>query len=522
MFGKFFNIFKGQGHMTFWVVALSTILAVIKTVIDPIIMTLLIDEALGKKDLTLFVLLITLTIGVSIVHRISGFAVNMMRQRLINKLTHTHTERMVSAYFSHPYKQVAEQGEGYFISRVYDDSVKLTDRGTRLLVSITENSLSFIAALVVCCYLSWHVTLVLLLIVPVLFLLSRKFAVKIYQQSTQEGENEALFRGGMVRCLDSFKLSNLFGLSVQATTSAMRVLDSFLDSNLRRNRTTEMYSTISSIFLSMAECLVMSIAAAAVFIGSITVGALMGYMSGFWKMMNSITRVIDRIPEFANLTAYINRTEDFAATARPNVHNDIAHVRLQAADIGFADPVIQQLDLDIQQGEHVLLLGQNGCGKTTLLHTLAGFIDVQHGAQETPSQDRISALLPPLNFFNGSLEDHLRLHERSADDQKRLHDMMIDFNLFDKRHMDPQSFSEGEKRKAMILLCLSKEADLYLFDEPLAAIDVDSKHTIMRWIEKITKSKTVLMVLHGDEEFHNRFDRKIKLAPRDLFVGHVA
>ena len=115
----------------------------------------------------------------------------------------------------------------------------------------------------------------------------------------------------------------------------------------------------------------MSIAAAAVFIGSITVGALMGYMSGFWKMMNSITRVIDRIPEFANLTAYINRTEDFAATARPNVHNDIAHVRLQAADIGFADPVIQQLDLDIQQGEHVLLLGQNGCGKTTLLHTLA-------------------------------------------------------------------------------------------------------------------------------------------------------
>jgi ABC-type Mn2+/Zn2+ transport system ATPase subunit len=130
-----------------------------------------------------------------------------------------------------------------------------------------------------------------------------------------------------------------------------------------------------------------------------------------------------------------------------------------------------------------------------------------------PSQNNVSALLPPLNFFRGTLAEHLRLEQLNAEQLKQVNAMLIDFNLFDKLDRDPHDFSEGEKRKAMIALALIKPAELYLFDEPLAAVDIESKHSIMCWIQRMTTGKTLLMVLHGDEEFHPQFDRVIQLNP---------
>lgn len=60
-------------------------------------------------------------------------------------------------------------------------------------------------------------------------------------------------------------------------------------------------------------------------------------------------------------------------------------------------------------------------------------------------------------------------------------------------------------------MVLVKEAGIYIFDEPLAGIDIGSKEKVMSAIFKHTEDKILIVIMHGDEKFHISFDRKIDL-----------
>lgn len=515
MISKLLSLFKEHKHLAFFVIFFNALLALVKTVVDPIIMKILVDEALGEKNLELFLIIIVAAITLSISVRVGLYFLNIMKQKLINSISKNKTKKLVYSYFDTPYEKVSEQGEGYYISRVYDEPSKVAEKGTRLAISLFEKIISLIGAMAICLYLSWEVTLGLLIIVPVLFSLSRKYNRKIFTQSETEGENEASFREDMIRCLETYKLSNLFSLKDRVTNSAMKVMDRYLDSAYERNKTSEKYQTISNIFLSLAESIVLIIAATAVFFGSMTVGGLLAYMSGFWKMMNSIVSLTDLLPELSNLMAFVKRIDKLEESREVKEKNLVTDIVLKDAKVGYLDqPVIDGLNINIEHGTKVLIQGDNGCGKSTLLHALSGFIKTS-GEAKIPDQSRVSALLAPLKFFNGTLSEHLQLSALTQKQRSFVESMLVDFGLIDKLDDYPANFSEGEKRKAQIAICLAKDAQLYIFDEPLAAIDVNSKDTVMNWIKKRTLGNTLIMVLHGDEQFYNDFDSVIDLNVRN-------
>jgi ATP-binding cassette subfamily B protein len=60
---------------------------------------------------------------------------------------------------------------------------------------------------------------------------------------------------------------------------------------------------------------------------------------------------------------------------------------------------------------------------------------------------------------------------------------------------------------------LLKPADLYIFDEPLAGIDVESKEVVMRTIFRETRGKTLFVIMHGDEQYQRHFDKVVYLTP---------
>jgi len=71
--------------------------------------------------------------------------------------------------------------------------------------------------------------------------------------------------------------------------------------------------------------------------------------------------------------------------------------------------------------------------------------------------------------------------------------------------------SEGEKKKCQIVMTLLKDADIYVFDEPLANIDVESRDVVMRAKFEHTQGKTMISIMHGDEKYRDLFDRVIAL-----------
>lgn len=513
MISNLYRLFKGHKKLLLLVLSIITVLAAVKTVLDPLAMKYLVDDALVNKNSDLFIALIAIIVVISVANRVGVYISSLLRQKIANKMTLSLTTEMTDSYFDLPYEKVSKEGEGYFINRVYDEPATIAASGTNLIVTTFENIIIFIAAVIMCLYLSWMVTVILSVIVPVLYFISTRYGKKIKDQSKEETEAQSKFREGMVRSLEAYKIANLFSLKDKVVSSSTSILGRYLDVLYDRSKTSNKYRMVSHIFMSLSESLVLSVAAVAVFMGALTVGGLLAYMTSFWKMMYAIVAIVERVPDFSHLSAFLDRIQDFKAELE--VADERNSNELVAKNLAFSygeNNVLKNVSFALNENESLIVNGANGSGKSTLLHMLVGFLPSE-GKLEAPSLDRMSAMLAPLKFFQGTLREHLNYDELSEEKKNLAGNMLVDFGLQDKLDSDPDSFSEGEKRKAQLIMTLLKDAEIYIFDEPTAAVDVDSKDSVMYWIKKVTENCKMIMVMHGDEHYHSHFDKEI-------YIGH--
>mgnify|MGYP005836343133 CR=1 FL=1 len=124
----------------------------------------------------------------------------------------------------------------------------------------------------------------------------------------------------------------------------------------------------------------------------------------------------------------------------------------------------------------------------------------------------------PLEFIPGNLKDNVNFENLSENKRKKFMELLEKFNLKEKINMEPYELSEGEKRKFAIIRTILKDAEIYIFDEPLAGIDVESKDEVMRTIFEETKDKTVIIVMHGDDKYNALFDEIINIKKEGAYA----
>lgn len=516
LISKFSYVIKGHGGGLLALLVLSAGISFTITFVDPIAMKLLIDRGLGERDLTLFCVVIGVVVLLTVAAASLKLVEALWTQRLKNRISAEINERMFESFHGLPYQNVLAEGDGYFVSRIYDEPKKTAEVVVTAIQLTVTHVVALVTALSISIYLSWRVTLVLALVVPVLYMLSRRFGRKIVRESKLENESEADFRRDLSRSLHAFTTTTLFDQRMRVADSILASLQRSFAALYLRVKSAAMYRTASGLSMAMAESAVLAVAAMDVFMGNLTIGGMLAYMAGFWKIMNGASGLIALFPEYARASGYIERLQEFEQWRQRSTDDPepTASLPIHIEQLNFRygeQPVLQSFDLKVSLGEKVLIIGRNGTGKTTLALILSGFFQAQAQRLEAPSMHRVSAMMPPLKFYFPSLREHLDLER--LDEQKRglALAMLGDLNLHAKLDQDPESFSEGERRKAYLVTCLLKDADLYILDEPLAAVDEQSKDMIMDWIIRRTQGRMLVVIMHGDERFHPRFDQLLHL-----------
>jgi sulfonate transport system ATP-binding protein len=193
---------------------------------------------------------------------------------------------------------------------------------------------------------------------------------------------------------------------------------------------------------------------------------------------------------------------------------------------GAGPLVLDDVNLSIETGEFVCLLGASGCGKSTLLNLIAGLDRPTTGSIDVPAEGAAvmfqeSALMPWLTARqNVELALRLRGVSRPARRGEAL-ELLDVVNLADAAEKRPHELSGGMRQRVALARALAQDRPVLLMDEPFAALDAITRDLLHEELERVWRrtGRTIVFVTHNVREAARLADRIVLLTSRP---GRVA
>jgi spermidine/putrescine ABC transporter ATP-binding subunit len=220
------------------------------------------------------------------------------------------------------------------------------------------------------------------------------------------------------------------------------------------------------------------------------------------------------------------RRKTFAAP-RDRDEGDVSSVRLVGISNSYDDvPILKGIDLTIDEGNFVTILGASGSGKTTCLRIIAGFV-IPNAGRVFIGRDDVTTVPPHrrdtgLVFQHYALFPHLTVSENVGygltvrrlprpEIQKRTQDALRLVHLEDVAQRHPKQLSGGQKQRVALARAVAIKPKVLLLDEPLGALDLKLREELQTEIRRVqqTLGITTLSVTHDQGEALSMSDRVV-------------
>lgn len=469
-------------------------------------------------------------IGVALVSRIAknfqDYYVNVISNRMGAKLY----AQSIAHSLSLPYRIFEDQRSGEILDKLQKARTDNQNLVGGLINILFVYLLGLLFVVIYAFWVNAIIGLVYLLIIPtlgsVIFLLSKKIK-KIQQKIIRE---QADLAGYTTETLRNVELVKSLGLEEQEIKRLNKTNDKILQLDLERVRLVRTLSFVQGTLVNFLRAVMMLVMLWLIYEKSLSLGeffSLLFYSFFLFGPLGELSNVAEQYQAAKASNAQLQQILNTAPEEQPTQTVALKNINsLEFKNVGFQyganhGPAVKNINLRINPGQSVALVGPSGSGKSTLIKLLVRLYEPQSGQLlingtldsklvNLPDYRRkIGFVAQETQLFSGTIRDNLLFVKPDASDQeclRCLEEASID-NILNKSRdgLDTKigeggiKLSGGERQRLAIARALLRRPDVLIFDEATSSLDSITEKQITQTIKNIEKSRPnmiTIMVAH--------------------------
>lgn len=487
----------------------------------------LLDDGFGKANSSILKWMPLAVIGLMVVRGVTGFVSSYCISWVSGKVVMHIRRRLFSHMMGMPVSFFDQQSTGTLLSRITYDSEQVAASSSGALVTVVREGASIIGLFIMMFYYSWQLSLILIVIAPIVSvsirLVSKRFRnISKNMQSTMgevttsaeqmlKGHKEVLIFGGQKVETERFEaVSNRMRQQGMKLVSASSISDPIIQLIASFALAFVLYA---ASFPSVMETLTA---------GTITV--VFSAMIALMRPLKSLTNVNAQFQRgmaacqtlFTILDMEQEKDEGKLEVDRAKGEIEFRHVTFYYP--GKDTPALNDINMHIEAGKTVALVGRSGSGKSTIANLMTRFYDVSEGSILLDGHDlrdyrlgalrnQVALVSQNVHLFNDTVANNIAYARDEQYSRAEIEDaarMAYAMDFINKMENGLDTvigengvmLSGGQRQRIAIARALLRDCPILILDEATSALDTESERAIQSALDELQKNRTSLVIAH--------------------------
>lgn len=499
------------------------------TLYAPILVGKAIDCIIGKGNVD-FVNMKSILIKVAVIV-VSTALIQWLMNVCNNKITYNVSRDLRKKAFEKieilPFSYIDTHSKGDIVSRVITDVDQLSDG---LLMGFTQfftGVITIIGTLAFMLSVNVFITIVVVVVTPLSFFIARFIAKKTFNMFSLQSKTRGEQTSFIDEMISNQKVAEAYSMNEENKARFDKINDDLAKYSLKATFFSSITNPATRFVNSIVYAAVALFGAIMAVKGNITVGILscfLSYANQYTKPFNEISSVVTELQNAiacaARVFELIEETPELPdkadATELENVKGSVEINNLYFSYNPDRE-LLKNVNINVEPGKTVAIVGPTGCGKTTLINLLMRFYDPNNGTisvDEVNTQDvtrqslrqNFGMVLQDTWLKSGTIADNIRLGKTDATDDeiieaaKKAHAHSFIKRLPNgyktKIGEDGGSLSQGQKQLLCITRLMLCPPPMLILDEATSSIDTRTEIKIQKAFNTLMKNRTTFIVAH--------------------------
>ncbi len=531
---KYFKKYKLSLALTgvLYLVASASALAM------PNLMSRIIDDGIRNSNIKTVYVLSGIMLSIAVVSFLLAIVGKKMNAVVSNSIAEDMRNDVFEKINSLTFEEFSSIGSSSLLTRANEDVFALQDVANSFVYAVTNVPVMLFGGVILSLLKDFSIALILLSVIPIVafivFLLVKKMG-RLWEISNKycDKQNklvrERLTGIRVIRAFDKERYEH--GRISEAT-------DVMADNMIRANVLSSLITPVSLLLLNVVTVAVIYVGAirmqnpAILKAGDII--AIIQYVGIASNGLLAAVWVFAWLPHFKVSARRVN--EVLSLKGVPESEGKAKYIRgdLRITNLSFTYPhaklpALTDVNMNIEEGETVAIIGGTGSGKTTLIKLLAGFYEPTEGTILFGGYDysaltaddvrsNISVALQKSMIFEGTIKDNVMMSKTDAGDEEVFHALetarMADYvnshkeGIYYELSQSGANLSGGQKQRINIARTIFKKSSVYVFDDSFSALDFLTESKLRRALSVELKGKTQIIItqristaIHSDRIF---------------------